>query len=40
MQRNPFADQAMTRAYVFADASAAGEVDHVERSLTACSPAR
>src|SRR4051794_34133239 len=28
MQRNPLLTEAMTRAYVFADASAAGEVDH------------
>ncbi|HPY24134.1 MAG TPA: cholesterol catabolism transcriptional regulator KstR [Mycobacterium sp.] len=31
MQRNPLLTEAMTRAYVFADASAAGEVDHVEK---------
>src|SRR6202048_160423 len=29
MQRNPLLTEAMTRAFVFADASAAGEVDHV-----------
>ncbi|MBH9751069.1 helix-turn-helix transcriptional regulator, partial [Clostridioides difficile] len=29
MQRNPLLTEAMTRALVFADASAAGEVDHV-----------
>jgi AcrR family transcriptional regulator len=33
MQRNPLLTEAMTRAYVFADASAAGEVDHVERII-------
>lgn len=31
MQRNPLLTEAMTRAYVFADASAAGEVDRVEK---------
>src|SRR5260370_8756113 len=29
MQRNPLLTEAMTRAFVFADASAAGAVDHV-----------
>ena len=33
MQRNPLLTVAMTRAYVFADASAAGEVDHVEKII-------
>ena len=33
MQRNPPLTEAMTRAYVFADASAAGEVDHVEKII-------
>jgi AcrR family transcriptional regulator len=33
MQRNPLLTEAMTRAYVFADASAAGEVDHVEKII-------
>ncbi len=33
MQRNPLLTEAMTRAYVFADASAAGEVDHVEKKI-------
>jgi TetR/AcrR family transcriptional regulator, cholesterol catabolism regulator len=33
MQRNPLLTEAMTRAYVFADASAAGEVDHVEKLI-------
>lgn len=33
MQRNPLLTEAMTRAYVFADASAAGEVDHVQRLI-------
>ena len=32
MQRNPLLTEAMTRAFVFADASAAGEVDHVEQT--------
>lgn len=35
MQRNPLLTEAMTRAYVFADASAAGEVDHVEKIIDA-----
>ena len=29
----PLLTEAMTRAYVFADASAAGEVDHVEKII-------
>jgi len=33
MQRNPLLTEAMTRAYVFADASAAGEVDQVEKLI-------
>lgn len=33
MQRNPLLTEAMARAYVFADASAAGEVDHVEKLI-------
>lgn len=33
MQRNPLLTEAMTRAFVFADASAAGEVDHVEKLM-------
>ncbi|MGV0993506.1 MAG: cholesterol catabolism transcriptional regulator KstR [Mycobacterium sp.] len=33
MQRNPLLTEAMARAYVFADASAAGEVDHVEKII-------
>lgn len=33
MQRNPLLTEAMTRAYVFADASVAGEVDHVEKII-------
>ncbi|SKD69098.1 Putative transcriptional regulator, TetR family [Mycobacteroides abscessus subsp. massiliense] len=33
MQRNPLLTEAMTRALVFADASAAGEVDHVGRLM-------
>jgi len=33
MQRNPLLTEAMTRAYVFADASASGEVDHVEKII-------
>ena len=33
MQRNPLLTEAMTRAYVFADASAAAEVDHVEKII-------
>ena len=33
MQRNPLLTEAMTRAFVFADASAAGEVDHVGRLM-------
>jgi AcrR family transcriptional regulator len=33
MQRNPLLTEAMTRAYVFADASAAGEVDHVQKLI-------
>jgi AcrR family transcriptional regulator len=33
MQRNPLLTEAMTRAYVFADASAAGEVDHIEKII-------
>ncbi|OBJ70755.1 transcriptional regulator [Mycobacterium sp. 1274756.6] len=32
-QRNPLLTEAMTRAYVFADASAATEVDHVEKII-------
>lgn len=40
MQRNPLLTEAMTRAYVFADASAASEVDQVESSSTRCSRAR
>ena len=42
MQRNPLLTEAMTRAYVFADASAAGEVDRVEKlidSMFACAMA-
>lgn len=35
MQRNPLLTEAMARAYVFADASAAGEVDHVEKIIDA-----
>lgn len=34
-QRNPLLTEAMTRAYVFADASAASEVDHVEKIIDA-----
>ncbi|MBS9533159.1 cholesterol catabolism transcriptional regulator KstR [Mycobacterium sp. M1] len=33
MQRNPLLTEAMTRAYVFADASAAGEVDYVQKLI-------
>lgn len=33
MQRNPLLTEAMTRAYVFADASAAGEVDQVQKLI-------
>ncbi|OBB06243.1 transcriptional regulator [Mycobacteriaceae bacterium 1482268.1] len=33
MQRNPLLTEAMTRAFVFADASAAGEVDHVGKLM-------
>ena len=33
MQRNPLLTEAMTRAFVFADASAAGEVDHVGKLI-------
>lgn len=33
MQRNPLLTEAMTRAYVFADASAANEVDQVEKLI-------
>ncbi len=33
MQRNPLLTVAMTRAFVFADASAAGEVDHVGKLM-------
>ncbi len=33
MQRNPLLTEAMTRAYVFADASAAGEVDQVAKII-------
>ncbi|HSA39367.1 MAG TPA: cholesterol catabolism transcriptional regulator KstR [Mycobacterium sp.] len=33
MQRNPLLTEAMARAYVFADASAAGEADHVEKII-------
>ena len=33
MQRNPLLTEAMTRAYVFADASASSEVDHVEKLI-------
>ena len=33
MQRNPLLTEAMTRAYVFADASAASEVDTVEKLI-------
>ncbi len=33
MQRNPLLTEAMTRALVFADASAAGEVDHVGKLM-------
>ncbi len=33
MQHNPLLTEAMTRAYVFADASAASEVDHVEKLI-------
>jgi len=33
MQRNPRLTEAMTRAFVFADASAAGEVDHVGKLM-------
>jgi TetR/AcrR family transcriptional regulator, cholesterol catabolism regulator len=33
MQRNPLLTEAMARAYVFADASASGEVDHVEKII-------
>ncbi|HLS00150.1 MAG TPA: cholesterol catabolism transcriptional regulator KstR [Mycolicibacillus parakoreensis] len=32
-QRNPLLTEAMTRAYAFADASAAAEVDHVEKII-------
>jgi AcrR family transcriptional regulator len=32
-KRNPLLTEAMTRAFVFADASAAGEVDHVGRLM-------
>ena len=39
MQRNPLLTEAMTRAYVFADASAAGRWTTSRRSSTACSPA-
>ncbi|WP_299564171.1 cholesterol catabolism transcriptional regulator KstR [uncultured Mycolicibacterium sp.] len=35
MQRNPLLTEAMTRAFVFADASAAGEVDHVGKLMDA-----
>lgn len=35
MQRNPLLTEAMTRAFVFADASAAGEVDHVQKLIDA-----
>lgn len=35
MQRNPLLTEAMTRAYVFADASAASEVDQVEKQIDA-----
>ena len=46
MQRNPLLTEAMTRAFVFADASAAGEVDHVgklmdsmfARAMSECEP--
>ncbi|HEU4360577.1 MAG TPA: cholesterol catabolism transcriptional regulator KstR [Mycobacterium sp.] len=33
MQRNPLLTEAMTRALVFADASAAAEVDHVQKLI-------
>lgn len=33
MQRNPLLTEAMTRAFVFADATAAGEVDHVGKLM-------
>jgi TetR/AcrR family transcriptional regulator, cholesterol catabolism regulator len=33
IQRNPLLTEAMTRAFVFADASAAGEVDHVGKLM-------
>ena len=33
MQRNPLLTEAMNRAFVFADASAAGEVDHVGKLM-------
>jgi TetR/AcrR family transcriptional regulator, cholesterol catabolism regulator len=33
MQRNPLLTEAMTRAYVFADAAGASEVDHVEKLI-------
>lgn len=33
MQRNPLLTEAITRAYVFADASAAGEVDQVQKLI-------
>jgi AcrR family transcriptional regulator len=33
MQRNPLLTEAMTRAFVFADASAAGEVDYVGKLM-------
>src|SRR6478609_5731741 len=33
MQRNPLLTEAMTRAFVFADASASGEVDHVGKLM-------
>lgn len=33
MQRNPLLTEAMARAFVFADASAAGEVDHVGKLI-------
>ena len=33
MQRNPLLTEAMTREFVFADASAAGEVDHVGKLM-------
>ncbi len=40
MQRDPLLTEAMTRAFMFADASAATEVDAVAASSTGCSPAR